>query len=106
MVVGWITAVTAAAQARTAADPFVYWAPAALVFAVLIAFLSPSLEDPLFPPLLFSILGIAWLRLMHGDTMPPAATAAAAAGEASDTHPNPRPHSRTASTSVTGGQEA
>ncbi len=89
-----------------AADPFVYWAPAALVFAVLIAFLSPSLEDPLFPPLLFSILGIAWLRLMHGDTMPPAATAAAAAGEASDTHPNPRPHSRTASTSVTGGQEA
>ena len=37
------------------------WAVGALVFAVIVAGLSPALEDPLFPPLLFGIVGIAWV---------------------------------------------
>jgi len=37
------------------------WALAALLFGVLVAFLSPALEDPLFPPLLFTVLGLAWV---------------------------------------------
>jgi hypothetical protein len=43
--------------------PFGYWAPAALVFAVAVAFLAPSLEDPLFPAQLFTVLGLAWVLL-------------------------------------------
>jgi hypothetical protein len=34
-----------------------------MTFALLVAFLSPSLEDPLFPALLFSVLGIGWISL-------------------------------------------
>ncbi|GAA0898023.1 hypothetical protein GCM10009557_73100 [Virgisporangium ochraceum] len=41
-------------------SPAVPWAVAAMVVAVLVAFLSISLENPLFPPLLFTVLGIAW----------------------------------------------
>jgi O-Antigen ligase len=37
------------------------WAVGSLVFAVLVAAMSPALEDPLFPPLLFGIVGIAWV---------------------------------------------
>ena len=37
------------------------WAVGALVFAVIVAALSPALEDPLFPPLVFGIVGIAWV---------------------------------------------
>jgi len=43
------------------ADPFAYWALAAIVFVVQVAFLSASLEDPLLPAILFAILGLAWL---------------------------------------------
>jgi hypothetical protein len=42
-------------------SPFSYWAIAALTFGVLVAALSPSLEDPLLPPLLFTIIGLAWV---------------------------------------------
>jgi hypothetical protein len=37
------------------------WAVGSLIFAVLVAALSPALEDPLFPPLLFGIVGLAWV---------------------------------------------
>jgi O-antigen ligase len=37
------------------------WALATLLLGVLVAFLSPALEDPLFPPLLFTVLGLAWV---------------------------------------------
>jgi hypothetical protein len=47
--------------------PLLYWAPAALLFAVLVAFLSPAPEDPLFPPLLFTVLGLAWVMLTRGE---------------------------------------
>jgi O-antigen ligase len=50
--------------------PAFYWAPAAIVFGGLIGLLSPSLEDPLFPPLMFSIIGIAWVLLARGDLRP------------------------------------
>jgi O-antigen ligase len=43
------------------AQAFGYWAIAAIGFAVQVAFLSASLEDPLLPALLFSVLGIAWV---------------------------------------------
>jgi hypothetical protein len=36
-------------------------AVAALAFAWVVAVFSPSLEDPMFPPLLFALLGFAWL---------------------------------------------
>ncbi|WP_345539018.1 O-antigen ligase family protein [Phytohabitans rumicis] len=39
------------------------WAVAALTFSVLVAFLAPSLEDPLFPAQLFTVLGLAWVWL-------------------------------------------
>lgn len=39
----------------------VVWSVATLVFAVLIAAWSPSLEDPLFPPLMFLVLGTGWV---------------------------------------------
>jgi hypothetical protein len=53
--------------------PFAYWAPAAVVFACTIAFFSSSLEDPIFPALLFSVLGVAWVLLRRGQLTPPAA---------------------------------
>lgn len=43
------------------AQAFGYWAIGAIAFVVQVAFLSASLEDPLLPALLFSVLGIAWV---------------------------------------------
>jgi O-Antigen ligase len=51
--------------------PFAYWAPAAVVFAVMIAFFSSSLEDPIFPAMLFTVLGVAWVLLRRGELTPP-----------------------------------
>lgn len=48
--------------AASAAHPAVYWAIAALIFAVLAGFLSPALEDPLFPMMLFGVLGLGWVK--------------------------------------------
>jgi hypothetical protein len=40
---------------------------------VLIAFFASSLEDPIFPALLFTVLGVAWVLLRRGElTRPPA----------------------------------
>jgi hypothetical protein len=36
------------------------WAPVAILFGSLVAGLSPALEDPLFPPLLLGVAGLAW----------------------------------------------
>jgi O-antigen ligase len=47
--------------AASAAHPAVYWASAAMVFAVFVAFLSPALEDPMFPMMLFGIMGLGWV---------------------------------------------
>jgi hypothetical protein len=41
--------------------PAVYWGIATVVFSVLVAFLSPSLEDPLMPMVMFTVIGIAWV---------------------------------------------
>jgi O-antigen ligase len=46
--------------------PFAWWAAAAMTFAVLVACLAPSLEDPLFPAQLFTILGLAWVWWRRG----------------------------------------
>jgi hypothetical protein len=43
--------------------PTVYWGAASLIFCVLVAFLSPSLEDPLLPMVMFSVIGLAWVML-------------------------------------------
>ncbi|WP_204003739.1 glycosyltransferase [Virgisporangium aurantiacum] len=45
---------------RTLPSPALPWAIATMAVAFLVAFLSISLEDPLFPALLFTVLGIAW----------------------------------------------
>jgi O-antigen ligase len=47
--------------AASAAHPAVYWAVAAMIFAVFVGFLSPALEDPLFPMVLFGIMGLGWV---------------------------------------------
>ncbi|HET6214359.1 MAG TPA: O-antigen ligase family protein [Micromonosporaceae bacterium] len=52
-----------AAVTWPAGSPWAYWALSALLFGVLIATMSSSLEDPLFPPILFTILGLAWVDL-------------------------------------------
>jgi hypothetical protein len=45
------------------------------VFAALVAVLSPALEDPLFPPLVFGIVGIAWvLNVGRGERPEPDTT--------------------------------
>ena len=41
------------------------WAIGAVTLGISIAFLSPALEDPLFPPLLFAVIGTAWLTQSH-----------------------------------------
>lgn len=46
---------------RIAGDYVRPWAVAAMVFAVQVAFLSASLEDELFPVLLFALLAMAWV---------------------------------------------
>lgn len=43
----------------------ILWSVVTLVFAVLIATWSISLEDPLFPPLMFSVLGFGWVLLKN-----------------------------------------
>jgi hypothetical protein len=48
---------------RSRVDVFLLWGPAAVAFSVFIALLSPSLEDPLYPPLLFTVLGLGWVVL-------------------------------------------
>jgi hypothetical protein len=53
---------------------------AALAFAVVIAIFSPSLEDPMFPPLMFALLGFAWLA--HRDELASALPAPVATPEA------------------------
>ncbi|MFF5202888.1 O-antigen ligase family protein [Micromonospora parva] len=40
--------------------PNVLWGIAALIFACIVGFLSPSMEDPLLPPLLWTVVGLAW----------------------------------------------
>ncbi|MEU0153523.1 O-antigen ligase family protein [Micromonospora fulviviridis] len=38
----------------------VVWGIGAMLFAVLVAFLSPAFEDPLLPALLWTVVGLAW----------------------------------------------
>jgi hypothetical protein len=37
------------------------WGIGALLFTVIVSALSPALEDPLYPPLVFGVIGIAWV---------------------------------------------
>ena len=48
--------------------PAILWAIGSLIFGVLVACLSPALEDPLFPALLFSVIAFGWIvnrRVTH-----------------------------------------
>jgi hypothetical protein len=56
--------------------PTVYWGIATLLFGVLVAFLSPSLEDPLLPIVMFSVVGMAWVMLGRPATTGPRHAAA------------------------------
>ena len=56
---------------RTAGHPAFFWAPAAVVFVTLVALLSASFEDPLVPPVLFTIVGIGWVVLARGKAATP-----------------------------------
>jgi hypothetical protein len=51
--------------------PTVYWGIATLLFGALVAFLSPSLEDPLLPIVMFSVVGMAWVMLRRPATTGP-----------------------------------
>ncbi len=46
--------------------PTVYWGAATLIFGAVIAFLSPSLEDPLLPIAMFTVVGMAWVMVSRG----------------------------------------
>jgi hypothetical protein len=37
------------------------WGVGAMLFTVIVAALAPTLEDPLFPPLLFAVIGAGWV---------------------------------------------
>jgi O-antigen ligase len=50
-------------RARAPGHPAYYWAPAAVLFVMLVALLSGSFEDPMVPPVLFTIVGIGWVVL-------------------------------------------
>ncbi|MFG1775892.1 O-antigen ligase family protein [Micromonospora sp. NPDC049048] len=53
-----------------APDEATVWGVAAMVFACLVGFLSPSMEDPLLPPLLWTIIGVAWWAAGRPATAP------------------------------------
>jgi O-Antigen ligase len=55
---------------RAAGHPAYFWAPAAVVFVTLVALLSASFEDPLVPPVLFTIVGIGWVVLARSAAKP------------------------------------
>jgi len=37
------------------------WGIGAMVFSVIVAVFSPALEDPLYPPIVFAVFGLAWV---------------------------------------------
>jgi O-antigen ligase len=47
------------------------WACGTFVFAMLVAAWSPSLEDPLFPALMFAVLGLGWALLSRESRQEP-----------------------------------
>jgi hypothetical protein len=80
---GWMSllaepALRAARQARLRTGPpvapnvgtFAYWVPAVLLFGAMVAALSPALEDPLFPMLMFTVVGIGWVQLRRQSPVP------------------------------------
>jgi O-antigen ligase len=69
-------------------DAIFLWSTGAVVFAVLIATWSASLEDPLFPPMLFGVLGFGWVLLCS--TPSSAASAAVADGDEDNVRPERR----------------
>jgi hypothetical protein len=42
-------------------EAFALWGIGALLFTVIVGVFSPALEDPLFPPLVFAVLGFGWV---------------------------------------------
>ena len=56
------------------------WGVGALFFTVIVSTLSPALEDPLFPPMVFGVIGVAWVLLIR-------CRAAAAASTSDDPSP-------------------
>jgi hypothetical protein len=48
--------------------PFVLWGPAVMAATLLVALLSPAPEDPLYPTLLFTVLGLGWVVLHRGES--------------------------------------
>jgi Lipid A core - O-antigen ligase and related enzymes len=42
------------------------WGIGVMIFLVLVGFFSPALEDPLFPPLVFAVIGLGWVLVTHG----------------------------------------
>jgi hypothetical protein len=60
-------------QGRAAAAAL--WGIGVLVFGVIIAFFAPSLEDALYPPLAFAIIGVAWVLNASAKASSPTTTA-------------------------------
>ncbi|WP_033341350.1 O-antigen ligase family protein [Catenuloplanes japonicus] len=63
------------------AGPTTLWGIAVIVFAGLVAVLSPSLEDPVFPALLFTVLGISWVMLSRAQQQEPVAVTSTGTAE-------------------------
>ncbi|MBX6749074.1 MAG: O-antigen ligase family protein [Micromonosporaceae bacterium] len=43
------------------------WGTGVMIFLVLVGFFSPALEDPLFPPLVFAVIGLGWVLAKSGN---------------------------------------
>jgi hypothetical protein len=43
------------------------WGIGVMIFLVLVGFFSPALEDPLFPPLVFAVIGLGWVLARDGN---------------------------------------
>jgi O-Antigen ligase len=75
---------------RSPLHPVAYWAPASVTLGVVIAFFSSSLEDPIFPALLFTVLGLAWMALRREEVAAPVPVGGEHRGTTSATPADPR----------------
>ncbi|MEV6372433.1 hypothetical protein [Micromonospora musae] len=62
-------------------SPTIVWGLSALAFACIVGFLSPSMEDPLLPPLLWTVVGLAWWAALRSRSTEQASDPETSAGD-------------------------
>ena len=66
------------------------WGAGVMIFLVLVGFFSPALEDPLFPPLVFGVIGLGWVLARDGNHLPPPRPTETAADDLGSHRQDPR----------------